>query len=242
MKVTAIVQARMGSTRLPGKIMLPLHDKTVLGHVITRLQRSHYINEIVVATSNLPADKIILTEAECHQVQTFTGSEQNVLERFFEAARIYHPDLIVRITADCPLIDPGIIDAMLKRYIDNRSAIDYMSNTIHRCFPRGLDVEIFTIDTLAKAYQFAEQWDEKEHVTPYIYRHPEQFRLVMFTHTADYSRYRWTLDTQEDFIFIQEVYRHLYVKNPSFTWLEVIQLMQKDPDLVKINEHIHQKE
>lgn len=242
MKVAAIVQARMGSVRLPGKVMLPLQDKTVLGHVLTRLKQSYCLNEILVATSDLPGDLRIVEEAARHGVRAYRGSERNVLERFYRAALDCQTDLIVRITADCPLIDPGIIDAMLQQYQRDGASFDYMSNTLIRSFPRGLDVEIFTADALEQAYRQAEREDEKEHVTPYLYRHPERFRLCSYTNPTDCSHYRWTLDTKEDWLFIQEVYRRVYPENPSFRWPEIISLLEQEPELARMNGGIRQKE
>ncbi|MET3292092.1 UNVERIFIED_CONTAM: spore coat polysaccharide biosynthesis protein SpsF [Brevibacillus sp. OAP136] len=242
MKATAIVQARMGSTRLPGKVMLTLQDKTMLGHVITRLQRSRCLDEILVATSDLTRDLSIVEEAKRYNVQVFAGSEQNVLERYVQAARAFPTDLIVRITSDCPLIDPGIIDEMVEQFTGEASAFDYMSNTLMRSFPRGLDVEIFTTQALEAAYLLATHADEREHVTPYLYQHPEQFRLGMYANPIDYSAYRWTLDTVQDWRFIQEVYRHLYPYNPSFSWKDVLALLAQKPELAKINADVQQKE
>lgn len=242
MKVTAIVQARMGSTRLPGKVMLTLQDKTMLGHVITRLQRSRCLNDIVVATSNLTRDLSIVEEAKRYHAQVFAGSEQNVLERYVQAARAFPTDLIVRITADCPLIDPGILDEMIDQFTNEAIAFDYMSNTLMRSFPRGLDVEIFTTKALETAFLHAVHADEQEHVTPYLYRHPEQFRLGLYANPIDYSAYRWTLDTVSDWRFIQEVYRHLYPHNPAFSWKDILALLTQKPELAKINADVQQKE
>jgi spore coat polysaccharide biosynthesis protein SpsF len=242
MKATAIVQARMGSTRLPGKVMLTLQDQTMLGHVITRLQRSRYLADIVVATSNLTRDLSIMEEATRYDVRAFAGSEQQVLERFVQAARAHPTDIIVRISANCPLIEPGIIDEMIEQFRSETGAIDYMSNTLLRSFPRGLDVEIFTQDVLEKAYERARQKDEQEHVTPYIYRHPEQFRIRSYVNKIDYSAYRWILDTVEDWRFIQEVYRHLYPKKPAFSWQDVLDLLVQKPSLAMINSGVKQYE
>ncbi|GIM46477.1 3-deoxy-manno-octulosonate cytidylyltransferase [Collibacillus ludicampi] len=241
MKVTAIVQAHMGSRRLPGKVMLKLENQTVLAHVIARLKWSRKLDEIVVATSTLAQDQCIAEEAVRNQVHAFRGSEEHVLERFYQAACNYQSDVIVRITADCPFIDPGMIDRMLEVFLSEGSTSDYMSNTLERTFPRGLDVEIFTMHALDKAYRQAERDDEKEHVTLYLYRHPEQFRLCSFTNPIDYSKYRWTLDTREDWLFVQEVYRRIYINNPLFTWTDIIQLLEREPSLSKINEGVQQK-
>lgn len=241
MKVTAIIQARMGSSRLPGKVMFNLLGQSVLGHVITRVKQSNKIDDVVVATTLSKADRCLALEASTYKVKIFRGSEKHVLERFYQAARLNEAEGIVRITADCPLIDPGIIDLMLEQYLQHEPACDYMSNTLKRTFPRGLDVEIFSMQALEKAYHQAKREDEKEHVTPYIYRHPEQFRLASFTHSADYSHLRWTLDTEEDWLFIQEIFQRLYTNKPAFRWMDVLELLRDFPDLCKINQHVQQK-
>lgn len=243
MKVVAIIQARMGSTRLPGKVMMDLCGKTVLEHVITRVKQAKEIDEIVIATTTKLEDKIIATGAERLGVKVFRGSEEDVLSRYYYAAKENNADVIIRITSDCPLIDPEIIDEMVYKfknlYKDNE--VDYLSNTLERTFPRGLDVEVFSYKVLAEAFINAEKKYHKEHVTPYIYENPEKFNLVGYSSDTDYSYHRWTLDTPEDFELITKTYNALYDGKHEFYLDDIIALFEKIPELFNINVHVEQK-
>lgn len=213
MKVVCIIQARMGSTRLPGKVMLGLCGKTVLGHVIERVKMVKNIDEIVIATTTKEDDSIIVEEALKYDVKVFRGSEEDVLSRYYYAAKENDADVVVRITSDCPLIDPEIIDEMLSRfkYLYKENKVDYLSNTLERTFPRGLDAEIFSFKILEDAFINAEKYHQREHVTPYIYENANKFKLVGgYQKDIDYSYHRWTLDTEEDFELIRRIYLHLY--------------------------------
>ncbi len=238
MKTVAIIQARMGSTRLPGKVMKMLQDKTVLSHVITRVKACPRLDEVVVATTDLAADDVIVEESEMYGVPCFRGSEQDVLSRYYHAAREQHADVIVRVTSDCPLFDPEVLTAMLDDFFARQrkgEALDYLSNTLKRSYPRGLDAEIMTFAALKRAYKEATKPFEREHVTPYIYLHPEIFYLASFKQEEDLSFYRWTLDSEEDFKFIKAVYTALSLKYEQFSTDEVLALLDKRPDLIEIN-------
>lgn len=242
MHIAAIVQTRTGSTRLPGKVMYPLFGKSVLGHVISRLQRSRLLDDILVATTRLAQDDCIVEEANRYLAGVYRGSEDDVLDRFHEAALVAGCDWIVRITSDCPLVDATIVDAMLAQLCKEADDIDYLSNTLHRTFPRGLDVEVFSLRVLLDASAKARLKSEREHVTPYIHGNPGQYRLRSFTTPTDYSAWRWTLDTHEDWILIQEIYARLYPAKPDFHWRDVIQLFQEEPWLASINRGVVQKQ
>jgi spore coat polysaccharide biosynthesis protein SpsF len=239
MNTIAIIQARMGSTRLPGKVLRDLFGKSVLEHVITRLKKANNIDEIVVATTLLPPDEQIVEECSRLGVPVFRGNETDVLERYWQAASTFKANHIVRITSDCPLIDPSIVDSVIE--LLNQEGADYSSNAIRRTFPRGLDVEAFHIDSLEVAYRRADRPEQREHVTPYIYQNPQKFKLAHYVHEVDYSEYRWTLDTHEDWLMISAIYDQLYKPNEIFTWEEAIKLMLSHPELVLINRHIEQK-
>ncbi len=247
-KIVAIIQARMGSTRLPGKVMKTLGDRTVLAQVIRRVKACQLIDQIVVATSNQPHDDVIVAEAEKYQVNWFRGSENNVLERYYQAAQAYQADVIVRITADCPLLDPVIVTEMLWSFIKALKGglpIDYLSNCLHRSYPRGLETEIFTFNALTKAYQCATLGYEKEHVTPYIYLHPDKFYLHNQASDKDYSDYRLTLDTEEDWQLMRTIYQSIYEHDLQpdeiFGWDKVRVLLEKNPELQLINDHVPHK-
>ncbi|SFL89552.1 spore coat polysaccharide biosynthesis protein SpsF [Paenibacillus sp. 1_12] len=239
MKIVAIIQARMGSTRLPGKIMLNLYGETVLSRVVKRVQMAKGIDSIVIATTLLPHDDILIDETLKLGALAYRGSEEDVLSRYFEAAVKYKADVIIRITSDCPLIEPELISEMLDFF--HKHPCDYLSNTIHRTYPRGLDVEVFTIDSLAEAMQNAGHIDQREHVTPYIYQNPNRYHIKQFINAIDYSKHRWTLDTPEDWELIHSIYKNLYSNNESFGWLEVLRLFDGNSELFNINAFIEQK-
>ncbi|MBW7474982.1 glycosyltransferase family protein [Paenibacillus oenotherae] len=239
MRNVAIIQARMGSSRLPGKVLLPLADKTVLAHVINRVSSVPQIDEVVIATTINSIDDPIVEEATRLGASVYRGSEGHVLSRYYEAAIRSKADTVVRITSDCPVIDPAITDAVITFY--NEQAVDYASNTIERTFPRGLDTEVFSMESLERAYHEANTESQFEHVTPYLYQHPELFKLAFFTGKEDHSEHRWTLDTAEDYQLLTEIYNRLYSSNQMFHWKEVLELMHENPDLLLINAHIEQK-
>jgi spore coat polysaccharide biosynthesis protein SpsF len=245
MRIVAIIQARMGSTRLPGKVMKELCGKTVLAQVIFRVQACLLVDEVVVATTTSKADDVVVAEAEKYGAKWFRGSEEDVLERYYLAAKEYNADVVVRVTSDCPLFDPEVLSQMLE-YFKNETfeglQIDYLSNCLNRSYPRGLDAEVFTFDVLEKAFTEAKKPYEREHVTPYIYEHPDIFSLHNQTNDDDISNYRWTLDTADDWKLIEAVYADLYRKEEIFTTDEVIALLGVKPELVKLNANVKQKE
>jgi spore coat polysaccharide biosynthesis protein SpsF len=244
MKTVAIIQARIGSTRLPNKVMKTLCDRTVLAHVIDRVKHCNRIDQIVVATTTLSQDDAIVKEAELCGVNWFRGSESNVLERYYLTAKEYQADTIMRITSDCPLLDIEIIEQLLSYFQEENNmglGIDYISNTLRRSFPIGLDAEVFTFNALEIAYNYAIKDYEKEHVTPYIYQHPDLFSLHNLSHDDDLSHYRWTLDTPEDYELIKIIYENLYPQNPLFGMDEILSFLEKKPEINQINAHIKQK-
>jgi spore coat polysaccharide biosynthesis protein SpsF len=238
----AIIQARMGSTRLPGKVLMPLAGKSVLAQVIERVRACPQVDTTVVATTTLVADNAVVAEAVRCGAEVYRGSESDVLARYVEAARQFHADTIVRITADCPLLDPALLGAMLREYraTVTPTPLDYLSNTVTRCYPRGLDAEIVSRAALETAAAEARAADEREHVTPYLYRHPQRFRQRQYAPSAtDHSGLRWTLDTPDDYAFLCAVYDAL---GPGrFTTAEVLALLERHPEIVALNAHVEQK-
>lgn len=243
MKVVCLVQARVGSTRLPGKILKEICGKTILHHEIDRLKKCKEIDEIVIATTDKEDDDKIVNEAKKLSVKYFRGSENDVLSRFYYSAKENNADIIVRVTSDCPCIDFEILDKMLIYFKDKykEKQIDYLSNTINRTYPRGYDIEIFTFSALEKSYINAEKEYEREHVTPYIYDKTNNFLKLSFENKDDYSEYRVTLDTIEDFIVIKNIFENLYYKNPYFKLNDVVQYLNNNLHIVDINKHIEQK-
>lgn len=239
MKTVAIIQARMGSSRLPGKVLLRLHDRTVLEHVIERVRQAKRVDEIWVATTTSQADHIIMSECNKYGVFVHRGSEQDVLGRYYETACLAAADIIVRITSDCPVIEPELIDSILALYLEKQA--DYASNTQERSYPRGLDAEVFSFEALKRAFLEAVKPEQREHVTPYIYQNPDLFRLESLVHHDNVSHFRWTLDTQEDWELIQAIYDRLYTKGALFSWIDALKLMEREPRLAAINAGVEQK-
>ncbi len=238
MKVVAIIQARMGSTRLPGKVLKDLGGETVLARVVKRTRRATLLDEVVVATSILSADDAIVRECEDLKVACFRGDELDVLDRYYRAAQKFAAEAIVRITSDCPLIDPELIDATVRSSLDQEA--DYASNALVCTYPRGLDVEVFTADALGRAWSGAKEEYQRTHVTPYLYESPTSFKVVSIAGQADHSKYRWTLDTTEDLDLLRAIYKH-FGNRDSFRWVEVLNLMEAQPDLAALNSHVRQK-
>lgn len=239
MKTVAIIQARMGSTRLPGKVLRDLAGKPVLAHVVARCQRATLLDQVVVATTDQPDDDAIVSLCKQHDWSNFRGSQDDVLDRYYQAAQHYKADVVARITSDCPLIDPEVIDQVVQAFQANDC--DYASNTLPpRNYPRGLDVEVFSFDTLSNAWQEDKDPAWREHVTPYIYRHPEIFTLHVVTNDIDYSHMRWTVDTPEDLAFVQKIYESFH--GHDFSWRDVLHLLNQHPEWLEINRNIQQKE
>lgn len=239
--VNVIIQARMGSTRLPGKILKNLCGKPMLWQVIQRLSKSEQTDKIIVATTDLEQDDLVEKFCVSNDILYYRGSSDDVLSRYYNTYRQFPSDIIVRITADCPLIDQAILDEMIIDFKSNVESVDYLSNTLKRTYPRGLDVEIFSSETLELIYEKATSNFEREHVTPYIYNHPELFRLRNFENRIDYSSYRWTVDTKEDFDLITKIYEYFQELNSSFDFNDILNLFKSNPELHKINAHIEQK-
>lgn len=238
--LVAIIQARMGSTRLPGKVMLDLCGHSVLWHVVERVRRCGEVPCIVVATTNSARDDVIVEEAKSAGAQVWRGSEEDVLSRYYEAACAFDARHVLRVTSDCPLLDPQVIAGMTKAY-QAQSELDHMSNFFVRRFPQGLDAEVMRMEALETAFHEAREGYQREHVTPYIYQHPQRFKLGSYASDTDLSHLRWTLDTPEDRQLIEAIYRALFPRNRQFTTEDILSLLREWPQLMDINSHIKQK-
>lgn len=241
MRIVAIIQARMGSTRLPGKVLMDIGGKTMLAHVVDRTRRAKLLDKILVATTLNPHDERIIVECDRLGVLVFRGREEDVLDRYYQVAREYKADVIVRITSDCPLIDPEVIDTVVRYYLENRSKLDYVSNTLTRSYPRGLDVEVFPFNILERTWREAREAYQREHVTLYIYEHPEIFRLANVKNSEDLSYLRWTVDEEKDLEFVREVYKRLYKEDEVFLMQDILYLLKREPQLLEINKEIKQR-
>lgn len=241
LKTVIIIQARMGSTRLPGKILKEVLEKPLLSYQIERLKRVTLADEIVLATTTNSLDQKVVDFCRQEQISFFRGSEDDVLSRYTEAAKHFDAKVVVRVSGDCPLIDPKIVDKVIGFYFQHYPTYHYVSNTLERTYPRGLDVEVFSLSALEQAAKASTRPEEREHVTPYIYRHPELFALANVAHSTNESHHRWTVDTEEDFQLIAKILKTLYPKNPDFTMDDILELLKKHPDWMLINAHIRQK-
>lgn len=236
-----IVQARMGSTRLPGKIFKPVLGKPLLTFLVERLRQIRGIEGIIIATTKNPNDNVIADYCDREGLHCVRGSEEDVLSRYEAACEAFGLEVAIRLTADCPLLDPDLITLGLACFSQQYDSLDYLSNTLVRTYPRGMDFEIVRVDSLKQAYFEAKSAFDKEHVTPYIYNHPEKFRLGNFRQKADQSAYRLTVDTQEDFEVIRLLLEELYPKKPEFRLADLLLSLQEHPDWIKINSQVVQK-
>ena len=234
MRIFIIVQARMTSSRLPGKVLKEVLEKPLLAYQLERLKRTE--RPIIVATTTNQTDDPIIALCQQMKVQTFRGDEHDVLGRYYEAADRVHADTIIRITGDCPLVDSNIIEKITRYYLEHDNA--YVSNTLKRSYPRGMDVEVFSMDLLHQAHLNAKFPFEREHVTPYIYTHFPTGHVISRT---DSSHYRLTVDEEEDFYLIKKILEDLYPTKPEFTLEDILTLLREKPELAKINQHIEQK-
>jgi spore coat polysaccharide biosynthesis protein SpsF (cytidylyltransferase family) len=239
-RILAIIQARAGSTRLPKKVLMDLGGKTVLERVIERVRASKMVSEVVVATTINHEDLAIVKLCAELGVRVYCGSENDVLDRFYQAACLFGAVHIVRITADCPLMDPAIIDQVIECH--QKEDADYTSNTLKESFPDGEDVEVITYLTLKKAWFSARLASEREHVTPYIRNNQTLFKLVGLENRENLTAKRWTLDNREDLEFIKAVYRGLSTSDKLFGMNEVLLYLQQHPELERLNSHISRNE
>ena len=240
MNITAIIQARTGSTRLKNKVLLKVLDRTMLEYVVERVNAVRFANNVLIATTDNKEDDVINGLANTLGVSIYRGSQDDVLDRFYKAAVTVGAEHIIRITADCPLIDPMVIDAVVNHYIETKA--DYCSNTLAETFPDGEDVEVFSFNVLSRAWNDTKLLSEREHVTPYIKEHPELFKLENYKSEKNLSAERWTLDEKEDFVLIKGVIEALYPENPKFSMYDVLQFLDKNPHLRQVNKHIGRNE
>lgn len=242
MKVVAIIQARMGSTRLPNKVLAGLAGEPMLARVVRRLLRAQRLDEVLVATTVEPADQPICDLCTARGWLCFRGSAEDVLDRYYRAAEQRQADVVVRITSDCPLIDPGVVDHVVEHFLRRQPGLDYVSNIPidGRTFPRGLDTEVVSFQALERSWHEVEKMSRREHVTWEIRKYPERFRVESVSNDVDYSAMRWTVDTPEDLEFVSHIIEHF--GHDDFSWLEVLALLEQHTDWLEINRQIEQKD
>lgn len=237
-KVVAIIQARMGSTRLPGKVLVDISGKPMLWHIIERVKGCKKVDSIVVATTSREEDRPVVELAIDCGVDAFAGSEDDVLDRYYQAARKFDADPIVRITADCPVIDPQIVDEVINECTEEGYDVCGLSGE----FPDGLDVTVFSFKALENTWENAKLPSEREHVCPYMGKHPEKFKLGEYVKFDNLSHHRWSVDEESDLRFIQEIFSRLYKPGEIFLTGDILGVLEREPDLLKINAGITRNE
>jgi len=231
-KIDCIIQARMGSTRLPGKVMMKV-DKTntILSHVINQLKNSKKIDRLIIATTDLQEDDIIVNHAKILKTNLFRGNAVDVLDRYYQCAKKFSSKIIVRITADNPLIDPNIVDDIINQFLKNSS--DYITNANPRTYPYGTEVEVFSFQALEKASNNAKKPSEREHVTPYFHNNKEEFKMSNIKFTENLSYLRWTVDRENDLKFVKKIISE--IKSRPILMTDIIKLISQDPAITSIN-------
>lgn len=239
--ILAILQARMSSSRLPGKVLKPILGHPMILRQIERIRQSRRIDRLVMATSTDVSDGALMEVCEAQSVECARGSLDDVLDRYYQVARAYGPEHVVRLTGDCPLLDPDVMDETIALHLAGQ--FDYTSNALDPLtFPNGLDVEVMRFECLERTWREARLPSEREHVTPYIYNHPELFRLGAYRGERDLANMRWTVDEPEDLAFVRQVYAALYPANPSFRMLDIVALVERAPALSAINSRFQRNE
>lgn len=242
MKTVAIIQARMSSSRLPGKVLKPSYGRTMLERMVERVKLAQTLDDVVVATTTDPSDEQIERFCNKNGIKVFRGNLQDVLDRYYQAAKVYKADIIVRLTGDCPLIDPVLIDEVVRDLVEKK--VDFSCNRLPppftRTYPIGLDVEACTFSALETAWKNAVEKHEREHVLPYLYDVPGRFKVSQLNYVEDLGALRWTLDTPEDLVLLRRIYRHFGGSN-IFSWLDVLRLNKENTGLFQVNSDVKHK-
>ncbi|MBE3023624.1 NTP transferase domain-containing protein [Janthinobacterium sp. GW458P] len=231
--ILAILQARVSSSRLPGKVLMPLLGEPMLLRQLERLRDVRQIDHLLVATSSEAPDDAIEALCQANGIDCFRGDLNDVLERFHQAAQTFSPEHIVRLTADCPLTDPALIDEVITFYL--AGDYDYVSNCVEATYPDGLDVEIFRASCLDDAWQEARLPSQREHVTPFIHQQAQRYKVGVYRSVRDWSHLRWTVDEPKDFELVSIIYEALYRENKRFSMQDVLLLLERRPELANWN-------
>ena len=241
-RIIVIIQARMSSTRLPGKVLKEIAGKPMLAWVVERARKAHTVSEVVIATTVEPSDDPIVSFCAQMGYACTRGSLEDVLDRYYQAARAYQADVVVRVTADCPLIDPAEIDHVVREY--QRSGVDFAANRLPppfgRTYPIGLDTEVCSFAALERAWREAKEPYQREHVMPYLYEEPGRFKVLRVDHDPDYGDLRWTVDTPQDLELVRAIFERM-AGRVDFGWLDVLELFQHEPELARLNAGVGQK-
>ena len=235
MKIIGIIQARMNSERLPGKVMLDIMGKPMIWHMYNRLKNSKLLTNVVISTGEFENNASICEYAQNQNIPYYSGSELDLIDRLYQTAKKFNASAIVRVTADCPLVDPNIVDNLISEFIQNYDEFDIITNCKTRTFPHGLDVEIYSTNILKKLWQEIKEPQLREWFSLYIEKNPTEFRILNITNSIDESSLRWTVDYPEDFEFIKQIYENLYNENTVFGMSDVLNLLKIKSDLIQIN-------
>ncbi len=238
--VIAIIQARLGSTRLPNKVLKKIENKTLLELYINRLKPSKLINKVVIATTTNIEDDAIANLAKEINIECFRGSENDLLDRYYQCAKQYNGNIVVRVTPDDPFVDYEVVDRAIQIFLDGD--YDFVINHFEPTYPEGLDVEVYSINALKESWGKANLLSEREHVFPYIQNNQNQFKIHNFKQDKDYSHLRWTIDHQCDFDMTEKIYSHLYKTKQIFLQNDILELLEKYPEIAEMNSHIKRKE
>ncbi len=238
MKPVAIIKVRMGSTRLPGKVLKKLNGISVLECLCDQLNYSRLLNDKIIATTSNSEDDVIVNFCESKGIKCFRGSVNDVLDRYHKCAKKFSINTIIRITSDCPLMDPQVVDDVIDFYLKN--SYDYVNNFYKRTYPYGNDVEIFSLKVLEKVWEKATKPSEREHVTPYIYNNPDEFSIGWIENKENLSEFHWTVDRKEDLIFVQKIFKKIS-KRPILM-KDIIDVIKDDPSLLEINKNTNPNE
>lgn len=241
MTTAMVVQARMGSSRLPGKILKSILGRPMLSFQLERLRRVRRANILVIATTDRSGDDVLATFCSKERVAFVRGSEDDVLSRYHDALERFPARTVVRVTSDCPLIDPAVIDEAIAAFDAAAGRCDYLSNMLHPTYPYGMSVEVMSAQALREAHREARHPAEREHVTPFIYWHPERYKLKSLTMEPNLSHHRWTVDTPEDFELVSRLLSELYPRKPEFTLHDLLTVIEEHPDWSALNAHVVQR-
>lgn len=242
MRIVGIVQGRMASSRLPGKILKKISGQPMLAHVVERARQSKLITDVGVATTSDPSDDAVERFCRKRGYPFYRGSLLDVLDRFYQAAKMMQADVVVRFTADCPLLDPGLVDETVQVFLER--GVDFAANRLpppfKRTYPIGLDTEVCSFSALERAWREATAKHDREHVLPYLYEVEGRFKVAVLNYERDYGHYRWTVDTPEDLKLVRRLFRKMADK-PGFTWLDVVALFEREPQLAQMNAGVAHK-
>lgn len=241
-RIVTVIQARMAASRLPGKVLEDLAGRPVLAWVVARARRSEWVSETVVATTDEAADDAVADFCRKASIPCFRGSMHDVLDRYYQASRQFEAEVVLRLTADCPFIDPAEIDRLLQAFLSADPPLDFAANRLptQRTLPIGLDAEVCTFTALETAWREARQPYQREHVMPFFYENTARFNTLHLTHDPDYGHYRWTVDTPEDLELVRRIAAHFEGRD-DFSWQEILALYERHPELAQINAGVRHK-